>query len=123
MTESSTKRHAGMFKPGQSGNPLGRPKSDKTLKELAKVYTEDALETLHSIAINEKAKDSARVQAATALLDRGWGKPPQFVEAVNVGMSYEDFLESLPDAVPEPPPEVLRLLDSPSPKALGSGGF
>ncbi len=27
-----------MFKPGQSENPSGRPKSDKTVRDLAKIH-------------------------------------------------------------------------------------
>jgi Family of unknown function (DUF5681) len=84
-------RHAGMFQPGKSGNPLGRPKEDKTIRDLARAHTADAIETLISIAKNPKASDSARVQASTALLDRGWGKPVQYNENHNTG-SYTDFL-------------------------------
>ena len=88
-------RHAGMFKPGQSGNPSGRPKSDKTIRDLAKIHTEDALKTLSEIVKNPKASDTARVQACNALLDRGWGKAPQYTENVNLGMSYVDYLDKL----------------------------
>lgn len=82
-----------MFKPGQSGNPSGRPKSDATIKELAKSHTQEAIETLVEIASNKKASANARVSAATALLDRGWGRPHQYVESVSIGLSYTDFLE------------------------------
>ena len=65
------------FKPGQSGNPNGRPKAVKTLQELARGYCADAIETLARIMRNGKT-ENARVLAADKLLDRGYGKPAQF---------------------------------------------
>ncbi len=84
-----------MFKPGQSGNPTGRPKSDKAIRDLARAHTQDALNTLSEIVKNPKASDTARVQACNAILDRGWGKPVQHNENVNLGMSYTDYLKMI----------------------------
>ncbi len=95
MEDKNITRHAGMFKPGQSGNLSGRPKSDKTIRDLARVHTKDALDTLSEIVKNPKASDTARVQASNALLDRGWGKAPQYVENVSLRFTYEDYLEKL----------------------------
>lgn len=46
------------------------------LSELAQVHTAVALKTLVSIATVGES-ESARVAAAVAILDRGYGKPPQ----------------------------------------------
>src|SRR5215469_2110911 len=61
---------------GQSGNPGGRPKGHGSIRELARQHTDAAVNTLVEIAERGK-NDSARVAAATALLDRGWGKATQ----------------------------------------------
>jgi Family of unknown function (DUF5681) len=75
------------FKKGQSGNPGGRPKVVAEIKELARAHTGKAIETLVSIMDNPKAAPAARVSAANALLDRGYGKPPQHVTG-EVAASY-----------------------------------
>ena len=61
------------FEKGQSGNPGGRPKVVAEVKGLAREYTSQAIETLVSIMTNTKAAPAARVSAANALLDRGYG--------------------------------------------------
>jgi len=43
---------------------------------LARAHTELGIQTLAGIARNSTS-DTARVSAAQALLDRGWGKPAQ----------------------------------------------
>jgi hypothetical protein len=75
------------FKKGQSGNPGGRPKVIAGVKELAREHTAEAIETLVSIMTNPKSADAARVSAANALLDRGYGKPPQHLTGES-GVSY-----------------------------------
>src|SRR5918993_3158179 len=64
------------FKPGESGNPRGRPKRDAEVAEMARVHTAEALETLAEVMRDAKAPASARVMAANAILDRGHGKAP-----------------------------------------------
>jgi len=65
------------FKPGKSGNPGGRPKGDIELRRAARERTAEALATLVTIMRNTKAATAARVSAAEAILNRGWGKPVQ----------------------------------------------
>ena len=75
------------FQKGRSGNPGGRPKVVAEVKELARKHTGKAIETLVSIMANPKAAPAARVSAANALLDRGYGKPPQHITGEG-GPSY-----------------------------------
>jgi len=75
------------FQKGRSGNPGGRPKVVAEVKELARKHTGKAIETLVSIMANPKAAPAARVSAANALLDRGYGKPPQLITGEG-GPSY-----------------------------------
>jgi hypothetical protein len=67
------------FQKGQSGNPGGRPKAAETVRDLARSHTTEAMQALVKIATKGKS-ESAKVQAATAILERGWGKPLQQVE-------------------------------------------
>ena len=62
-----------VFKPGQSGNPSGGSKTLAEIQELAQSYCPAAI---HALAAALKDKDRA-IPAAIALLDRGYGRPPQ----------------------------------------------
>lgn len=67
---------------GKSGNPSGRPKVIADVQALAREKTPIALNALSVIAENG-VSEAARVSAATALLDRGWGRPAQTIEATH----------------------------------------
>ena len=78
-------KRATSWRPGQSGNPHGRPKIIAEVRDLARQYTADAMDVLTGIMNDPKAPSAARVSAASAVLDRGWGKPGQAIDAdVNV---------------------------------------
>jgi hypothetical protein len=67
------------FKPGQSGNPGGRPKGvAKTVREVCGGSPLCLAQGLLEIAENPNARDRDRVAAYRELLDRGWGKAPAF---------------------------------------------
>ena len=71
--------HGGMRE--GSGRPAGAAnKATSELKlnlsELAREYTNDALDTLIDV-MQSSQSDSARIAAATAILDRGCGRPTQ----------------------------------------------
>jgi hypothetical protein len=52
-------------------------KAPADLRSLARSHTETAIRVLAGIAHSTKAPAAARVSAACALLDRGWGKAAQ----------------------------------------------
>jgi hypothetical protein len=62
------------WKPGQSGNPGGRPPVVKDIRELARKHTREAVEALVGVVRNKKAPPAAIVAAANSLLDRGYGR-------------------------------------------------
>ena len=78
------------FQKGQSGNPSGRPK----VSDLAKEHTRSAIDALVSVLNDEASQASAKVQAATALLDRGWGRPHQTTVVTSAQMSLADELDA-----------------------------
>lgn len=72
------------FKPGQSGNPHGRPKKlpaiDKLMADVLGSEDDDNSEAkaiLNALVTRAKKGDT---RAAEILLDRGYGKPKQQVE-------------------------------------------
>lgn len=69
----------GGFKPGQSGNPGGRPKAIYNLTAEARRHTIEAVRTLLRLMRNAKS-ESVRLGAAEAILSRGWGKPIQALQ-------------------------------------------
>jgi hypothetical protein len=70
-------------------------KTPTNIRSLARNHTVKALSVLASIMNERKANPAARVAAAQALLDRGWGKATQIVEATinNVDASRVSDME------------------------------
>jgi hypothetical protein len=95
------------WKPGQSGNPSGRPPRPDTIaarqifvtvRTAARALTQEAIDTLAGVMHDAKAPAAARISAAVALLDRGHGRPSQAVD-LNIGCDLarltDDELEEL----------------------------
>jgi hypothetical protein len=76
----TAKRTAGgRFAKGATGNAGSRPAVVKPLQELARTHTAMAIRTLAHVAKKGK-NESARITAASMLLDRGYGRPPQSID-------------------------------------------
>jgi hypothetical protein len=75
---------------------------------LARAHTREAIETLVSIMSSPKAAPAARVSAANALLDRGYGKPPQHI----TGEGGLSFVVRLPEPA-KTAEEWLATIDKP----------
>jgi hypothetical protein len=56
------------------------PKTLTEIRSLARSHTRSALNVLLGVMRNTKAAAPARIAAANAILDRGWGKAPQAIE-------------------------------------------
>ena len=65
------------FKKGQSGNPGGRPKEVAEVRELAKEHGSAAIERLVELMASDNERTA--VAACEAILNRGYGRPPQAV--------------------------------------------
>jgi len=110
--KTNPKKHQ-LFKPGQSGNPNGRPQRDAEVAALAREYTAQAIEGLAKLAFGEielvednkgvmiptfvptKAPAATIAQAIGMLLDRGHGRAPQTIKHEGL----EDRLAKLSDQV------------------------
>ena len=95
-TETPSKRKGPhRFQKGNNANPSGRPKLTPDQKiqreqviEACRAASHKALETLLDLMVNAP-QASVRMQAAEALLDRGWGKALQVTENHNINENVD----------------------------------
>lgn len=69
---------------------------------MARAHTEGAIQTLAGIARSGES-ESARVSAAVALLDRGWGKAPQSITGENGEGGIEVIVRHIIEGRVDPP--------------------
>lgn len=69
------RKNSGQFKPGQSGNPSGRPKLPVTIKE----YGKEAPERLRKIADDPATPVKVRADIEKWFAEMTYGKPSQQV--------------------------------------------
>jgi hypothetical protein len=77
------------YKPGQCGNPNGRPKKlpdlDKILDEVLGAENKGKTEAQQILAALLKKAKKGDVRAAEILLDRAFGKPKQQIDHTSKG--------------------------------------
>lgn len=96
MAENSKKLPRGKpFKKGRTGNPGGRPKrtpEEFELIQACKDKTPAALAVMVKLMSNASS-DAVKLNAATAVIERGYGKPTTVIEATVT--SHEATLDDL----------------------------
>jgi hypothetical protein len=85
----------GGFKKGKSGNPGGRPRALASVMHEARRHTFEALRMLLKL-MRTAESESVRLNAAEAILSRGWGKP---IQALQVDGRF--LTKKLSDMTPE----------------------
>lgn len=91
------------FRPGQSGNPGGKSKTEAEIASLARTHGPEMVGLLMEIARGKKQAGTARVMAMQELFNRGFGKSPQRVilEADAAGMDNPALQAFVRDALLE----------------------
>ena len=101
-------------KGGPSPNPAGRPAVLADLREAARGYSQEALETLANVMRDPEAPPAARVAAARELLDRGYGRAVQAIDVgvkVDIAKAHADVLWDLTQKAREAKASESRVID------------
>ncbi len=73
------KASGGSWKPGQSGNPGGRPKEGavaaRRIRHLCREHGDEAVGVILAVMRNPEEAGKTRLYAAELILNRGFGKP------------------------------------------------
>lgn len=94
----------GRWTPGHSGNPLGRPRAESVVAELAAAETEASLALLVRLRDDEAQPGRLRMTAALALLRLAVLRQVEVVPVLQVGRLSDAALAALtgPDPVEDP---------------------
>lgn len=104
-------------KGGKSPNPGGRPRETADVRELAKQHSPRAIAVLAEIMDSPGSPPAARTAAASALLDRAFGKPATSFDAqltVNHSVSSQaaEVLMALSQRARDRRAEEARVIDA-----------
>ena len=89
---------AGLLVIGLCQAELAMAESRSDVRDLARQHTQAAVETLVSVMEDESAPHSARVAAANALLDRGFGKAVQHKPELAMADRVEQNIKIMAEA-------------------------
>ena len=90
--DSVNEQYPNRFKPGQSGNPAGRPKKTKEKEVMLsqlKALTPLALEKMEKMLKNDHVAALAKVRIIEIILERTFGKVESAVKVTNTQESVE----------------------------------
>ncbi len=96
------------WKPGESGNPKGRPPENFAVKKIARENSKAAIRVLIRIMKDESQKAVSRIAAANAVLDRGYGKVAQEVRVQGTGKDGEIEVRHMTQALSTDELRVMR---------------
>jgi hypothetical protein len=68
-----------MFKPGQSGNPSGRPKGLLPIRTLCRRVTYELYEKALAMIRDDETPPAVKATLIATMWDRGWGRPTQSI--------------------------------------------
>jgi hypothetical protein len=93
LSNSETGTGTMPFAKGQSGNPAGRPRKHiADLSREARRYADLALRTL--VKICKDGAERNRLAAASALLDRGYGRPVTAIDLITAGKKLSELSQA-----------------------------
>lgn len=94
-TGNKAKKNSTSFKPGQSGNPRGRPKQTQEEKDalaIMKAAAPEAARMLTEMAMSPNTRADLRVKCAEIVMDRVYGRASQPIEG-NLGAEIRVVIE------------------------------